>query len=50
MGKLPKVSQEPRKSKVRSLADMRGGTLDDFLAAEGILEECTAAALCFQEI
>ncbi len=37
--------QVPRKSKARTLADMHGGTLDDFLAEEGILEECTAAAL-----
>jgi len=37
--KLPTLSQVPRKSKARTLADMRGGTLDDFLAEEGILEE-----------
>ena len=43
--KLPTVSQAPRKPKARTLADMHGGTLDDFLAAEGILEECTAAGL-----
>lgn len=35
----------PRKTKTRTLADMHGGTLDDFLAEEGILEECNAAAL-----
>lgn len=28
----------------RALADIRGGTLDDFLAQEGIQDECTAAA------
>ncbi len=32
--------QVPSKSKARTLADMRGGTLDEFLAEEGILEEC----------
>ena len=43
--KLPTLPQVPRKSKARTLADMCGGTLDDSLAEEGILEECTAAAL-----
>jgi predicted XRE-type DNA-binding protein len=32
--------QAPRKSKARTLADMHGGTLDEFLAEEGILEAC----------
>jgi hypothetical protein len=33
--------QAPQKSKARTLADMHGGTLDEFLAEEGILEACT---------